>query len=894
VLTLLIISMLVVVVVGFTSVTRLEQIAARNATYQTAAQQMAQLATGRAMQRLSEAVTAGVTAGIYATQPGALHPRGVEAQPLYSTNGTAMNINSLTASGFVTGNAADNIEVSAEDVLSDNGQVIGRTAFYISDDTAKLPVNRAAPQRASLNPAPPRPFSVKGVDDNLPAAAASTFSNILAAPNLGTNTISNWNYFFTPEQLAAAVSGIGPVRARRVTVATDSNRAPPTTPWGAPKILINQLPLVDASVDTLVAALTNQELTEVFGGHFGDKYGEQGVRQLAANMLQLRSDHWRTNALFQGTNTVLGTEELSGSVSALPESGMLKKTNGIPQEIFGYVPFPMLSEIGVSFAYGWEATDIMTVRIYLECELFNPFPTAYPGGGQIYAQIDKARFLTTYAAPAGLEWRGPNGTSMSVAPHNDMSFGEGQDPWGSTASGPIWWGPPGANTVLDPPQGFPVAPVTVPSVPPGDYATATFQFDVRFAETNPAVSVSSPDVFVIIDQVKILAQSGDPASIRDWCSGNDLFNALAGGAQGPAQFVLSSGAVNGPFGSPTAPVALPPTPPGQVSSIVKIDPRMRPPTAASQEFQTAPPGRSWMPAATATIGLPNAIGPAAYQDAAIPADPAFSADLAKAVFNPDNPPALALPSGNYTMAADLGKVFTGMPWRTLRMQPQPVPEIQAALIPDWVLLDMVDFTSGNTALGSVNPNVRYASSGASVVGFGSGVRSLLDVLTNSSAARTLADPITTGAELAANAIVPTGFTNNQSGISNMIVAASQPDEPVSWSAGQNGWLSRRETLGFPTNALLLPSEIAEIDGFADYVTADTDRSKENELRLAALFPGLATKGRFFTIHAVGQALEGGTNAATPVSTVLLETLVEVDDSTTPVSVRTILQRTTPN
>ena len=85
VLTLLIISMLVVVVVGFVSVSRLEQMAARNYTYQAAAEQMAQLATSQAMERLADAMEAAVAAPMFSTQPGQINlfnPSGAAAEPL--------------------------------------------------------------------------------------------------------------------------------------------------------------------------------------------------------------------------------------------------------------------------------------------------------------------------------------------------------------------------------------------------------------------------------------------------------------------------------------------------------------------------------------------------------------------------------------------------------------------------------------------------------------------------------------------------------------------------------------------------------------------------------------------------------------------------------------------
>jgi hypothetical protein len=123
-------------------------------------------------------------------------------------------------------------------------------------------------------------------------------------------------------------------------------------------------------------------------------------------------------------------------------------------------------------------------------------------------------------------------------------------------------------------------------------------------------------------------------------------------------------------------------------------------------------------------------------------------------------------------------------------------------------------------------------------------------------------------------------------MSLLLTRLSQPSRDTSWAAGA-GWNARRRALEFPQDSLMIPSEITEINGIANYITAP-DEFKFNEYRLNALFPGLTTQSQFFQIYAIGEATEG-TNPATVVSTYLLQTLVEVDNSTTPPTLRTVLQ-----
>jgi len=891
VLTLLVVAMLTVVVVGFTAVSRLEQVSARNLTYHSSAEQLAQLATGRAMQRLSDAMQAASAAPLFSTQPGQINLFGASPEPLYSRGATGItNVNLFTSTGLITGNTNDNISVGVETVNDSNGDPIGRIAFYIDDESTKIAVNQAsgATTNRTLNPQWPRPFAIQGAD-GVNAVRAGNFNGILTRTANNPSDASNWTYFFTPEQLR------GPLTAQplgQLTVALETNPAPiNTAPWGAQKVLINQVPLADQTVQQVAQVLSDPKLSQVFGQTFADKYTPEGLNQLAANLLQLRTDHWRGAPRFNGVDPVLGTSQLGGPVFAAPESGMMKKTNGIPTDFLGYTPFPMLNEVGVSFVYGWNAANQMTMRITLECELYNPFPLNFPGGGQIYAQIDKARFQTVYANPPGQAWRGPNGTSESVAPHNDMVFQDGCDPWGSSVSGPSWWGPAGANTQLNPSTGY-HPQRSIPPVPAGGYVVETFNFDVSFTETNPTVSVSQ--LFVIIDQVKLLATSGDPTSVRDWLSGNDVYNALFGSTPGlrGAQFVVPVGPLSGPFFAPTTPGALPANPPGQVVTLGKLDPRMRPALDASAPLKTTPPGLSWRREQVASIGAANSSSPADFANQPIPSD---RGNVQSIIYNTNLPPILSVTNTNssfYALAADLGKVFTGFPWRSVRLQPQPASESAARMIPDWVMLDALSFSDGMRALNAANPNSQVISAANPVTRrVAPALRSQLDILTNQTL-NIVANPTTSGATSIASFTAATAraFQTNAGGVRQVAINAQMPNLTASWATNSSWGTRRTNDLGFPTNALLLPSEIAEIRGMADFVpAANSNSSKLNEYRLSTLFPGASTQSRFYLITAMGEALQLKSVDAPAAAKAFLQTLVEINTNFTPPRIRVINQ-----
>jgi hypothetical protein len=230
------------------------------------------------------------------------------------------------------------------------------------------------------------------------------------------------------------------------------------------------------------------------------------------------------------------------------------------------------------------------------------------------------------------------------------------------------------------------------------------------------------------------------------------------------------------------------------------------------------------------------------------------------------------------------------------MQPQSKPEVDARVIPDWVLLDLFEFSPANASpITPVNPNFRYISLGASQAGFGSGLRGQLaawsgNAVSQTGASLTLSDPNTNESfVINSSATTFSGITQTPAQVTSFLTSTmANLETSTAWATPDNGWRAHRvQNLNFPAQALMLPSEIVEVARVADYISSP-DRFKVNEYRSAALFPGLSTKGRFFTIYALGQALEGGTQPSVA-ATALLQTLVEVDDTTTPPTYRIIHQ-----
>ena len=357
------------------------------------------------------------------------------------------------------------------------------------------------------------------------------------------------------------------------------------------------------------------------------------------------------------------------------------------------------------------------------------------------------------------------------------------------------------------------------------------------------------------------------------------------GQPSTAQFAIPLAGIGGPQGTfenggytPSTVPAF--NNPSRWRSLAKKDPRM---TTGLSLVAARPSWQTNVPS-LANTNLP--LGPSDFANDPIPSDPG---DAQSVLYNSNFPPILSETNGgSYAMAADLGKVFTGFPWRSLRLQPQPAREAAANMIPDWVLLDAVTFGDGTRALNSANPNSQIISASAPVTRRTAAIRSQLDVLTNQTL-NIIAHPATPrGTNVAPfGAIAAAAFRTNATGLGQIASNAQRPELPASWST-TSSWPTRRAALGFPANALLLPSEMAEIRGVADFSAAAIS-NKVNEYRLSTLFPGAGSRSRFYRITALGEALDGKAANSPSAAKAFLQTLVEVNTNSTPPSVRIINQ-----
>jgi len=945
ILTLLVIVLLSTIVTSFLSSTRTEQTATRNYTSKTQAEMFATRATQEAMAKIQQGFTVNGTATtVITTQPGAIWQytfaggscnavTGKNPVALFSTNGTTtVNLNNLQNPGnstssassnqwTITGIASERINVVMENVTTaGSSQPIGRIAYYVDDEGTKLNVNAATGNRSTLNVGT-RPQDIAA----LVSSAAGNFSNIINSSSSNTSSVRGWSHFFRPEQVSAAVSGISGNNTPFLSTATTSasstaNMTHLLTPWGTQRIAINTLSTNatngagDASVTTIHSALTNSTLTAIFSGNFSDKYTSTGVKQIAANLLQMRDPN---------TSNVTNSFNYKGPLLG---SSSLNSSSSIPQEYLGFAPYPVVSEVSMDVTYS-NPPPYFRPYVRVNVELYNPYPVAFNNAN-----------ATLEFCMRGLTWNMAhtiNSTGQSFGPYRYGGYGN----WTDNSSSKEHWSQSGkrdsaknntqfAEAFFSTHTPYGIQGLTIPAYSKvkynltgpfwGTYGQALTNSIFPFDQNDIKIT-SMTDVRCAITYIKIVGNSTiqnglggatniNPNTVRDWVLGADVGPFIPNDGN---LSLNSNSNISFPRNAGTHETFWTADPISKYS-YQRLCPLIKTSMAASSNLTAST--RAWTANASTTnqtfgtvtsaTGVTTANQAELLNDAnanpnydsgnTIPSDPSFNNYNGNAIYanatlsNDMRVP--ELPTGNYSCPADLGLVPTNQRWRRLRMQMQPASE--GTLIPDWALLDVITFGNSTNAsnplsrLSPVNLNGRfYLPGNASITPRTVGLSALAKVLENSTAG-TIQDPMNPVSSASVNATKFWGNTVNAttiaSAISNMTWSVNS-----TWGKGNstNDPSSRRKTNKFPVNQYILPSEIMEIAGVADAVSQGNYNNtashfKWNEGRASALIPAVTTRSSLFTIYAYAQALDKSLNVD---SEALTKTLVEVesDTSTTP-------------
>ena len=132
-------------------------------------------------------------------------------------------------------------------------------------------------------------------------------------------------------------------------------------------------------MNVLYDALTSTQLGDIYGTTFADKYTEEGLKQIAANILQARDpsvlNDWTTSFSYNGsllgadavaTNSTTGLKAIAtcSSNDADGDGFCDDAKRVIPKDYMGSVPYPFINEIGVSVIWACESVgDRYIVRL---------------------------------------------------------------------------------------------------------------------------------------------------------------------------------------------------------------------------------------------------------------------------------------------------------------------------------------------------------------------------------------------------------------------------------------------------------------------------------------------------------------------------------------------------
>jgi hypothetical protein len=386
VITLGILAVLLILVIGFAVSMRTEQVAARNFSYVVVARQLAHAAVDEAIFLIRTNTPVISSSAYYVTGPGRIagvDSLGLFADLLFSSNSVSglgtININSdqsIIASNAEYRTTPDRAIWVDWIYVSTNGQasgapLLGRYAFWVDDEAAKINVNIAARRFEDFG------GSTSNIDlTALKGVGAVSYTNT-------TFYARNTGYFTTEQWKDTPTVGAGWYNVNKAYVTAygaDAN----LTPWGTRRVDLNTATFDEITNALDNAALASSPLTAGFATRtFRQKYGDYGINQIAANIIDFRDGDDNSTTDSQTTPTYLGLEET-----------------------------PYFNEL--VFSNRFDSTPVTgKAHISLLVELVNPYSTAK---GLNYT-IDGTYTINITTAPlsAGSPYTGPFTISVSAA-----------------------------------------------------------------------------------------------------------------------------------------------------------------------------------------------------------------------------------------------------------------------------------------------------------------------------------------------------------------------------------------------------------------------------------------------------------------------------------------------
>jgi hypothetical protein len=270
VLTISVVALVAILMLTFAVTMRVEHTAVKNYNDSLQSRILARGAVDHAIAIIRGATPVMTNAPLttYITTPGKIYTftnNQWYSAELFTTDGA--NNQDLNQGGWITGTgtvyaATTPLSVGWTNIVSPDNVLIGRIAYWVDDESAKVNVNEAKPR--GTDPDAFTPAAIDLDDISLAAVAAS-------AP------------YPTVESVKAVVSEPQYSANRFFTTANSSS--PDLTLWGAKRVNVttNNFAGGAASVDLIANALSHTNLVGFYGQTFSNKY--PNIKQIAANII---------------------------------------------------------------------------------------------------------------------------------------------------------------------------------------------------------------------------------------------------------------------------------------------------------------------------------------------------------------------------------------------------------------------------------------------------------------------------------------------------------------------------------------------------------------------------------------------------------------------------------
>ena len=701
VVTLMMMSVLTLMVVGLAGVMRNEQAAARNLTYVIAAEQAAEIGKRQAIAAiLSNSPTNGAFS---ASGPGWISSNNTLGYLFPSdTNAGVKNLeeigtNSLILSLSTSRNARGELSMRGRIVAGWSNLVhpanrggnrpFARFTWWVDDEGGKANLNLLARGDATPENLPlgtnPRTYSADWI------LVAPTDGSNLATAGQSNALRDRIHPFWSPDAIKDPMVVSNSTGGRPNTPRPDQYRqikgsitawsdAADLTPWGTARINLNDPNL---TVEQLVAAMNTNVWTSLGFSSNGlaRKYGGGNSNAGLLVMTQIAA-----NILGAAGRPIVATN-FGGRRDNLAADHPNRHRNGLPRDITSLHIGPYLEEVRVRFDGRVTGQINVEGRLAILVQVVQPFSQGASTNDNQYTIIVQPRKFRFRAVPDGVIPANDDVEALSSSPLPGIVG----VPRAQTVanSGPGWYvGPEWFGDNIEPwPTNNPLT--TTFTINQRDRQTFIFTHQIQYRLRNNKRSSQVRDGYVILDSVKLCRGANNLNNVIDWVSLDDFsqmdnYGPSSSALSDRGQMNLIAGVLtNTPlnannFGSLGAGTFM--------GGLRRIDPRAR---FAIPFWHT----NDSMRGRFADNGMTNTVRAwttsanfrATNRDGSVTGISYLWPDSAPLATDSTNHPHFiaGYQPTNLTSVAQLGAIHTGIPWRTLRLQPQPVVSRKTQPVP---------------------------------------------------------------------------------------------------------------------------------------------------------------------------------------------------------------------